>query len=289
VTDRPPFVDAHVHFWDHSVPGLDWAWLRPDFTHPRLGDLKRLDAPRYATEELRAETAGLDVTKVVHVQAAKTDDPAIETAWLQSLGERTGWPSAIIGYCDLTRDDVAAVVEKHAAFGRFRGVRDIPAGTRLGDPALVGAFDALERAGASVEIMTSYEHFGDLLRLIRAHPGLLVVIGHAGLPVQRDDAYFEAWSAGMRLLGAEPNAVCKISALAGAEQRWTVEGNRRWVLECIEAFSPQRCMLASNWPVDKLFVGYGELLDGLGRITAGLSGSDRRAIFGLTAERVYRI
>jgi predicted TIM-barrel fold metal-dependent hydrolase len=289
VIDRPPFVDAHVHFWDHSVPGLDWAWLRPDFTHPRLGELKRLDAPRYATEELRAETAGLAVSKVVHVQAARTDDPIIETAWLQRLGDSTGWPSAIVGHCDLARTDVAAVVARHAAFDRFRGVRDIPAGTRLAEPALARAFDALERAGVSVEIMTSHEHFGALLHLVRTHPDLTVVVGHAGLPVQRDDAYFDAWSAAMRRVGGEPNTVCKISALAGAERSWTIAGIRRWVLACIEAFGPQRCMLASNWPVDKLFVGYGEFLEGMSDIAAELSVAERRAIFSETAERTYGI
>ena len=54
-----PFVDAHVHFWDHSVPGLRWRWLEPGFDHPRLKGTPSLDAPRYTTAEFLAETGGL--------------------------------------------------------------------------------------------------------------------------------------------------------------------------------------------------------------------------------------
>ena len=26
-----PFTDAHVHFWDHTLPGMRWRFLEPDF------------------------------------------------------------------------------------------------------------------------------------------------------------------------------------------------------------------------------------------------------------------
>ena len=30
-----PFIDTHIHFWDHSVEGLEWAWLKSGFTFRR--------------------------------------------------------------------------------------------------------------------------------------------------------------------------------------------------------------------------------------------------------------
>src|SRR3981081_552766 len=100
-----PFADAHIHFWDHTVEGLRWRFLEPDFEHPRLGGLKHLDAPRYAVAELRVDQADCPAGKVVHVQAAQSEDPVLETAWLQALGDREGWPNAIVAYCDLRRQD----------------------------------------------------------------------------------------------------------------------------------------------------------------------------------------
>ena len=86
-----PFVDAHVHFWDHSVPGLTWAWLEPGFDHPRLKGTPRLDASRYTTPEFLAEAAGTGVAAAVHVQAAAwSDRPQRETEGLDRLAADTG-------------------------------------------------------------------------------------------------------------------------------------------------------------------------------------------------------
>ncbi|MFI5040593.1 MAG: amidohydrolase family protein [Acidimicrobiales bacterium] len=286
-----PFVDAHVHFWDRAVEGLRWRFLEPDFEHPRLGGLKKLSAPRYAVSELRTDQAGCDVSKVVHVQAAQSDDPVLETAWLQDLGDREGWPTAIVGYCDLSGPDAGDVVARHAGFPRFRGVRDLQAGERLDHPDVVRGFGLVAQTGTTIEVMTSWNHFHLLQLLVDRWPDAPIVLGHSGLPTSRTDEYFEAWSAAMgQLARRAPNMTCKISALAsGADPNWSVESIRRWVVGCIEAFGPQRCMFASNWPVDKLFGTYPDLVAAYGRIAEDLSTEDRRELFSGTCERVYRI
>ena len=59
----------------------------------------------------------------------------------------------------------------------------------------------------------------------------------------------------------------------------------------VEAFGPDRCMFESNFPVDKECVSYRTLWNAFKRIAtrAGLSGSEKTAIFGGTAARVYRV
>jgi predicted TIM-barrel fold metal-dependent hydrolase len=285
------FVDAHVHFWDHGVGGLRWVFLEPDFEHPRLGALKTLDAPRFAVDELRIEAGSCAPTKIVHVQAAQAADPVIETAWLQALSERTGWPNAIVGYCNLADADAGDVVARHRASSRFRGVRDLPAGARLGDPDVIRGFGLVAATGTPIEVMTSWESFDQLRALADEWPATTVVLGHAGLPVERTDEYFAHWSAGLRRrAAAAPNVVCKVSALAsGADPSWTTVSIRPWVLGCIDAFGPDRCMFASNWPVDKIFGTYARLVEAYDEITSGFSDVERTALFARTAERVYDI
>jgi predicted TIM-barrel fold metal-dependent hydrolase len=283
------FVDAHVHFWDQDVPGLRWAWLEPGFTHPRLGRLAELAAPRFAVEEFLAQTGPTPPAKVVHVQAARADDPVVETQWLQSLSDALGCPAAVVGYCDYASSDIAAVVERHLAFPAFRGVRDLPAGTRLGDPAVVRGYAVLASYDICIEVMTSYDGFDDALALARAHPDTVLVLGHSGLPLGRDDDYFRAWSAGLQRLATAPNVVCKVSALGTADPHWTTVSIRRWVLGCLDAFGADRCMFASNWPVDSLFSDYTRLLSAYADITNTLSPDERDGFFRCTAERVYRL
>lgn len=289
------FIDIQVHFWDHSAPGLRWAFLEPTWEHPRLGDLPRLDQPRYAVEELRAEVAGLGVEKVVHTQAAAPDcDPVVETAWLQSLGDQQGWPNAIIAVCDLAGASAPADLERQAAHSRFRGVRDLVidpnVGPKMRDPQFDRGMRALGAIGGSLEVMVSWPLFDDVLAVARRHPEMTIVLGHAGCPIERSDPYFADWSSALSRVAAANNVVCKISALAsGADPSWTIDSIRRWVLCCIDTFEPRRCMFASNWPVDKLFGTYAGLLGAYREIVVGFEAHEREAMFATNAERVYRI
>jgi predicted TIM-barrel fold metal-dependent hydrolase len=235
----------------------------------------------------------MPVDKVVHVQAARAADPVIESAWLQRLGDQSGWPNAFVAYCDLTRPDAGDIVARHAGLPRFRGVRDLAAGMRLGDPDVVRGYGLVAATGTTIEVMTSWDQFGKLLALVDQWPSAPVVLGHAGLPLERDDIYYGLWLAGMKGLAvAAPTMMCKISAVAsGADPSWTVDSIRRWVLGCIDAFGTQRCMFAGNWPIDKLFGTYPKLFDAYEEIVrgAGFSPSEISSLFAGNAERVYAI
>jgi predicted TIM-barrel fold metal-dependent hydrolase len=288
-----PFVDAHVHFWDHSVPGLTWAWLEPGFDHPRLKGTPRLDAPRYTTPEFLAEAAGTGVTGAVHVQAAAwSDRPQRETEWLDRLAVDTGWPHALIGNVRLVAEDADAVVDAHRdSSGLVRGVRDLamPAAS-LDDPAVVARFATVAPRAGTVELMTTHDEFPKLAALAERAPDAVLVLGHAGLPLERTADYHATWLRAMRRLAAAPNVVCKISALASAsDPQWTAESLRAWVLGCVEAFGPDRCMLATNWPIDRLYGTYTRLVEAYREILAGLAAEERSAVFHRTAERVYSI
>ncbi len=64
---------------------------------------------------------------------------------------------------------------------------------------------------------------------------------------------------------------------------------RPYVEACIEAFGPNRCMMESNFPVDKQSCGYGVLWNALKRITHGCSATEKAALYRDTAARVYRL
>jgi predicted TIM-barrel fold metal-dependent hydrolase len=292
VSDEP-FVDAHVHFWDHSVPGLTWAWLEPRFDHPRLKGTPRLDAPRYTSPEFLAEAAGTGVVAAVHVQAAAwSDRPQRETEWLDSLAAATGWPHALIGNVRLVAQDAEAVVRAHReSSALFRGVRDlaIPAAS-LDDPEVVARFATVAPESGTVELMTTHEEFPKLAALADAAQDATLVLGHAGLPLERTPNYRATWLQALHRLARTPNVVCKISGLASAsDPQWTADSLRPWVLGCIDAFGPDRCMLATNWPIDRLYGAYDRLVDAYREIVSSLAADERMAVLRRTAERVYSL
>jgi predicted TIM-barrel fold metal-dependent hydrolase len=93
----------------------------------------------------------------------------------------------------------------------------------------------------------------------------------------------------MTLLAGEPNVVVKISGLGIPGVGWTAEVNRQIVLAAIELFGVERCMFASNFPVDSLCAGFDEIYRGFEAIVRDFSVDERHALFAANARRLYAI
>jgi predicted TIM-barrel fold metal-dependent hydrolase len=58
---------------------------------------------------------------------------------------------------------------------------------------------------------------------------------------------------------------------------------------CITLFSARRCMVESNFPVDKVAVGCRVPWNAMKRLAAGASTNENRALFAGIAWRAYRL
>ena len=287
---RLPFVDTHVHYWDLKDPSLKYVWLERDWVHPVLGDIDGLKVLRYMAEQFIAETRFQNVSKCVHVQAAiGIADPVEETRWLQEQADRTGFPHGIVAHCDLASPNAAETLERHMAYPNMRGIRDFGQGDYLVDPVWQKGYGLLAQNDLVFCLDVLPENLGQAWELAEAYPDVVLCIDHAGFPRARDTEYFEMWKRGMQEAAGAPNVVCKVSGLGMCDNAWTVDSLRPWVLACIDAFGTDRTFLGTNWPVDRLYSSYGDVLDAYERIIGDLSGPEQEALFSQNAERVFRI
>ncbi len=92
------------------------------------------------------------------------------------------------------------------------------------------------------------------------------------------------------LAGLGGNIVCKLSGLAMPLGSMRVAVLGPWLEYAIEAFGADRCMFASNFPVDSMAGSFDELYTTFDSVTSGLSDAAREvALFAGTAERIYRL
>ena len=287
---RLPFVDTHVHYWDLKDPSLKYVWLERDWVHPVLGDIDGLKVLKYMAEQFIAETRFQNVSKCVHVQAAiGIADPVEETRWLQEQADRTGFPHGIVAHCDLASPNAAETLERHMAYPNMRGIRDFGQGDYLADPVWQKGYGLLAQNDLVFCLDVLPENLGQARELAEAYPDVVLCIDHAGFPRARDSEYFEMWKRGMQEAAGAPNVVCKVSGLGMCDNAWTVDSLRPWVLACIDAFGTDRTFLGTNWPVDRLYSSYSDVLDAYERIIGDLSGPEQEALFSQNAERVFRI
>lgn len=289
------FVDAHVHFYDMRHPDLFYGHWQPDVDPQPIGRrMRKLGERDFFAEDFialaRGASANVGAAKAVHVQAAiGTKDPVKETEWLQEAYERCGFPHAIVAHADLRSPDAESVLERHCAFANMRGARDFSYGDYLASDDFHRGYALLEKYGLVASIAAQPQDMGKLAALAGKFPNIPIVIDHAGLPGERSPDGYRQWREGLALAARADNIVCKISGLGMGDHNWTLDSIRPYVLGCIETFGAERCVFATNWPVDALFSGYGELLDAYDAITADFSDGERRAMFAGNAEALYRI
>jgi predicted TIM-barrel fold metal-dependent hydrolase len=109
------------------------------------------------------------------------------------------------------------------------------------------------------------------------------VLQHAGMLEDLSPQGHAAWRTGMARLAKCPNIVSKLSGLGTFIHRNDPAHIADVLTDTVAIFGAERCLFGSNFPIEKLWTSYRELVD------AGLRTDQRDAIFGTTAMRVYRL
>ena len=290
-------VDAHQHFWDPTRHHYPWLCDEPPITF-RYGDYRALRRP-YLPEHYRADALPFHVSHTVYVEAEwDPDDADGEMRYVDTLRRDFWLPSVAIAQAWLHRPDNEAQLERHASWPWVRGVRHKPrANPSPNDAAPGGMVDAHWRAGFSrlqpngmhFELQTPWWHLPEAAQLARDFPDTRIVLNHTGLPADRSAAGIAGWKRAMAELAPCPNVAVKISGLGQPGQPWTAAANRTIVLTTIELFGVQRCMFASNFPVDGMCARFATIYGGFDDITRDFAPNERRALFRDNALRIYRI
>ncbi|HVA03179.1 MAG TPA: amidohydrolase family protein [Acidimicrobiales bacterium] len=279
-------VDAHVHLWDPAR--TDWY---PYLSHPPQGgsgDASRMYR-RFDADVYRAEAARWNVEKIINVAAATGRHSIEETIELDDRAQSNGGPDAIIGGLPPT-DTVAEAVElidRQMTATRFRGVR--PMGATMGPVPDVGVLHALADRDLVFELMTHPDQLRAAATELARFDDLTVVVEHTGWPRSNSDEERSLWRSGIDALGdLGDNVMCKLSGLAMPLQSMRVDAFAPWLEHAIDVFGVDRCMFASNFPVDSMYGTFDELYETFSTVTAGLDSGSCKKLFAGNAERVYR-
>ncbi len=294
---RDPIIDTHVHFWNmrNPDPGLAWVWLDSNADHPVLGNIDAIKMLSYNIDNLWAEARFADVSAFVHVQAAiGSDDPVKETIWLTRMRESSPVPFTIVADAELGTDDAMRQLDMHGESPYFVGVRDFRSEPMLASGEIIPRFEesltVMAERNLVFDLDCEWPNMTAARDLALRHPDLTVVLQHIGFPRRRDNEYFTQWVGGMRTLAEAPNITCKISGLAMTDPLFTADSLRPWIDTPLEIFGPGRCVLGSNWPVDRLYSSYDVIMDIYrDRLSELLAPEDQRKVLSENAARIYHL
>lgn len=247
-----PVIDTHIHLYDTNRPGgVPW---------PTPSD-RVLYRPVLAEHFLEvADANGVAATIVV-----EASDRFEDNRWV--LNETASAPSRFIGL----------VAKLPPGLPRFHaGLADLSAdprfvGVRIGDRR--GADDyfiddvwrdlkSLAAAGKTLDVLMFHFTLKEVAEIGRRLPELRVVVNHLGNPIIDGGAPDPAWIDGIRQVARHRNIYCKVSGLAQQSHRQPsptdVEFYRPTLDAVTRAFSVDRLVYGSNWPVTMRGGAYGD-------------------------------
>lgn len=311
-----PIVDAHHHLWE--LPQA--PYLAPELNDD-LASGHKVQATVFVDCNVHYRADGPEALRPIGETAFVAEHASV----IESAGICAQPCAAIVGWADLNLGaELKPVLEAHleAGQGRFRGIRARP--TWHADPAahptrahregvlretvVQEGVRVLGKMGLLLDVWLYYSQLADVALLAAECPDTVIVINHCGGPLgvgpyagQRERV-FEDWAMHIRALAHFPNLRMKLGGLGmprmgfGFEQAEKPVDSatlaRAWAPyfeTCIEAFGPERCMLESNFPVDKESCSYAVIWNAFKRVTKGYGAVERAALFAETAKRTYAI
>jgi L-fuconolactonase len=276
-------VDAHHHIWDLSVREQSWM------VGPELDPVRR----NFTIDDLAPLAAAADVTATVVVQTVSV---AAETPEFLDVAAGNELVAGVVGWVDLTAPDVAdalAGLQNRPDGSWLKGIRhqvhDEADPRWLCRPDVRAGLKAVADAGLVYDLLTKTPQLSAAVETVAALPELAFVVDHISKPVIGADP--EPWATELRALAALPNVSCKLSGMV-TEASWTdwkAADLKPYVEVVLDAFGPDRVMFGSDWPVCLLAASYAEVVEAAEELTAGLTPTERNAIFSTTARRVYHL
>lgn len=290
-------IDSHHHIWRQS----DLPWLQgPE--QPRIfgpySPIKR----DYLIEEYKEDIATSGINKSVYVQANwAVDKAADEAAWVQSVADETGWPHGIVAYADFTVDDVRPQLDVLKKYKLVRGIRQQLHWHKnplycFANNADMGSDENFQQ---NVSTLSDYGWCFDLqvfagqcdsaVDLVRACPDVNFILQHAGMLEDTTEQGWADWLIYLHNLASYDNVHVKLSGLGTFVHRVDAALINRTVFETVRVFGAQRCMFGSNFPIEKLWTNYEDLVVAMKQATNKLSDNENKSIFNDTAERLYQL
>jgi len=272
-------IDSHQHFWSYNAAQYPWI--------PKGSPLERDWLPDDLAPLLA--TAGLD--GCVAVQARQTLE---DSRWLLTLADHAPIIRGVVGWVDLRSPQVGEQLAELAAHPRFRGVRHVVQDEA--DPRFMLGAEFQRGIGKLAEFKLTYDilitaaQLPSAIELVRAFPEQPFVLDHLAKPPIKARR-LSPWREGIRELAKSANVFCKVSGLITEADHtaWNADDFRPYLDVAFEAFTTERLMFGSDWPVSLLAGSYAQVFTLLDGYLRGVDSAARAKVLGENAQRVYAL
>ena len=272
-------IDAHQHFWNYDPE--QYAWI------PEGSPLVK----NFLPADLAIELEKCNLQGCVAVQARQSLD---ETRWLLELADQAPIIKGVVGWVDLRSPDVERQLEEFSQHEKLVGVRHVVQ-DEVDDNFMLGhqfqdGIRALAQFDLTYDILIYPRQLPAAIRLAENFPDQPFVLDHIAKPFIKD-AVLEPWASEIRDLAKHPHVMCKLSGMITEAKlnQWQPADFVPYLDVILHAFTPDRLMFGSDWPVALLSGRYIDAYQLVADYVRPLGVEGERKVFGENACRFYGI
>ena len=273
-------IDSHQHFWRYDAARDAWitesmAVLRRDFL------------PDHLAAELNANAIDASI-------AVQADQSENETMFLLDLAEKNKHIAGVVGWVDLLSPRLAERLEYFSHFSKLRGFRHIAQGEPddrfLARENFVKGVAQLRAFDFTYDILIYPKQLPAAIDLAALLPEQRFVVDHVAKP-EINSGKTAPWAAQVRELAQNKNVFCKLSGLVTEAdwKHWKPDDFKPYLDVVFDAFSVERLMFGSDWPVCLPAASYAQVKQIVEEYVAGLIDSEKKKIFGGNVIRFYNL
>ena len=246
----------------------------------------------YQNGELEQVAEAANVDGFVAVQARQD---LVENEDLLAITTVQPLIKGVVGWVPLADQRVADVLDCYAANSLFKGVRhvvhDEPDDDFILRPDFNRGVAQLLSRDLVYDILIFAKHLDATIQFVDRHPDQPMVLDHIAKPTILRAEFDESWAKSFRRLAERCNVTCKFSGVVTEvrDPEWSIETIRPYWDTAIEAFTPQRMMFGSDWPVCLLKTGHARWVETVRQLAGELSADEQSDLFANTAVKAYNL
>ena len=272
-------IDSHQHFWKfdpvrHSWIDSSMQNIAKDFL-PK--DLKPL----------------LETNLMDGCIAVQADQSETETEFLLKLAEENSFIKGVVGWVDLSAEDLSQRLEVFSKNPLFKGVRHVlqaeKEGFMLQDPFLRGISE-LKNFSLTYDILIYPNQLEEARLLIEKNPDQPFVLDHLAKPYIKQQK-IKNWASDIKELAKYKNVYCKLSGMVTEADwnHWQFENFKKYLTVAFDTFGSDRLMFGSDWPVCLLAGSYEHVVKIIDLFIENLEQEEKNNIMGGNACNFYNL
>lgn len=272
-------IDSHQHFWKYDP-------VRDTWINTSMDSIRKDFLPKDLLPILKEN-------KIDGCIAVQADQSETETEFLLQCAEKNPFIKGVVGWVDLTANNLEERLEYYASNPLFKGVRHIVQAENddylLRDDVQNG-IGKLLKYDLAYDILVFPNQLPSAIAIVEAFPNQKFILDHIAKPTI-SKAISEIWVHNIKQLSIHKNVYCKLSGMVTETINFKFKEDdfKPYIDVIFKAFGPDRIMFGSDWPVCLLAANYDKVLKIVNDYLENQSIGVKNNILGKNAIKIYNL